>query len=359
MRLVFVFTATAFLASAFMFAGDGTKTSGPDQQAQATVLQQDRLVVHEWGTFTSFSGSDGVQLDFRPLVDNDLPPFVLNWAYPNGLSLLSKRRIRSFQRMETPVTYFYTDREREVSVRVGFPKGLLTEFYPPVRSVKPTYDPKVPTPLKNSQLDWGKIRLIPTDHFRPQFADRQLAQRMQTRIVQSLLPSVVGKNHYMYARETDSAIVHVHRSFDKKFPWALASDTFEKFLFYRGVGNFELPLSFEAKGERYFELTNTGPDTIRLLFLVTVKGKQVRFSKYESVQPGQTLTLEQSAKPSTVKRLSQAVVDSLIAEQLYEKEARAMVKTWQSSWFGEQGTRLFYIVPRRITDELLPLQIDP
>ncbi len=28
-----------------------------------------RLVVHEWGTFTNFSGSDGVKLEYRPLID--------------------------------------------------------------------------------------------------------------------------------------------------------------------------------------------------------------------------------------------------------------------------------------------------
>ena len=26
----------------------------------------DKLIVHEWGTFTTFSGSNGVHLDFRP-----------------------------------------------------------------------------------------------------------------------------------------------------------------------------------------------------------------------------------------------------------------------------------------------------
>ena len=36
-----------------------------------------------------------------------------------------------------------------------------------------------------------------------------------------------------------------------------------------------------------------------------------------------------------------------------------MVNTWRSSWFGETGTRLFYVVPRAITDELLPLEITP
>ena len=36
-----------------------------------------------------------------------------------------------------------------------------------------------------------------------------------------------------------------------------------------------------------------------------------------------------------------------------------MVNTWKSSWFGEQGTRLLYAVPRSITDKLLPLSISP
>ena len=50
-----------------------------------------------------------------------------------------------------------------------------------------------------------------------------------------------------------------------------------------------------------------------------------------------------------------------MAEGLYEKEARAMVKTWESSWFAEQGTgtRLLYTVPRRVTDTILRLKITP
>lgn len=36
-----------------------------------------------------------------------------------------------------------------------------------------------------------------------------------------------------------------------------------------------------------------------------------------------------------------------------------MVDTWRSSWFGESGTRLLYLVPSRLTHELLPLTIEP
>jgi regulator of protease activity HflC (stomatin/prohibitin superfamily) len=53
------------------------------------------------------------------------------------------------------------------------------------------------------------------------------------------------------------------------------------------------------------------------------------------------------------------MIRELTAAGLYEKEARAMVKTWDSAWFGEDGTRLLYLVPRARTDELLPLTIEP
>ena len=38
-----------------------------------------------------------------------------------------------------------------------------------------------------------------------------------------------------------------------------------------------------------------------------------------------------------------------------------MVKTWESSWFGNEGTgtRRLYTLPRRVTDTLLPLRINP
>jgi hypothetical protein len=48
----------------------------------------------------------------------------------------------------------------------------------------------------------------------------------------------------------------------------------------------------------------------------------------------------------------------LIAQGLYQDEARAMVETWRSSWF-EEGSRLLYIVPEAFVNEVLPLSISP
>jgi hypothetical protein len=53
------------------------------------------------------------------------------------------------------------------------------------------------------------------------------------------------------------------------------------------------------------------------------------------------------------------MAELLIGQGLYEKEARAMVKTWSKDWFGEDGTRVLYLVAEPVTTEFLPLTIDP
>ena len=333
------------------------------------------LVVHEWGTFTSFSGSDGIKLEFRPLVENDLPSFVFNRAKQTG-NWLGKFSITALQRMETPVTYFYTPVERDVSVRVEFPKGLLTEFYPPAREIAPEFalskdgalarlfsgvSEEGQVELKDSMIDWGTVHLIPPESLHADVADRELAARIGRHVEQTMTPEAQRFPHYATARETDSAIIqsrHLARNGNKYWPIP-AADYFEKFLFYRGVGNFELPLTLEAGPDGRYELTNSGADEIRSLFLVSVVGEEIRFKHYDGIDGHSSLVLEQSQDVQTVDGLAAAVAKALTSEGLYEKEAWAMVNTWKLSWFGEEGTRLFYSVPARITDELLPLHIEP
>ena len=48
----------------------------------------------------------------------------------------------------------------------------------------------------------------------------------------------------------------------------------------------------------------------------------------------------------------------LIAQGLYPAEAKAMIETWRDSWF-EEGSRLFYVVPRSAVDDILPIDIRP
>ncbi len=50
--------------------------------------------------------------------------------------------------------------------------------------------------------------------------------------------------------------------------------------------------------------------------------------------------------------------DTLVAQGLYRDEAHAMLESWRDSWF-EEGSRLFYIVPRPFVESVLPLSIHP
>src|SRR5262249_50906340 len=83
-------------------------------------------VAHEWGTFTSVQGSDGVLLDWRPLETSQLPKFVHDWARPGADRqaaanlIYGKGGLLTRQRMETPVIYFYSEKEQTVDVSVQF-----------------------------------------------------------------------------------------------------------------------------------------------------------------------------------------------------------------------------------------------
>src|SRR6266496_6474612 len=50
---------------------------GSASPSSKTLTRSENLVVHEWGTFTSIAGKDGVALEWRPLNGaSDLPKFV-------------------------------------------------------------------------------------------------------------------------------------------------------------------------------------------------------------------------------------------------------------------------------------------
>jgi hypothetical protein len=57
--------------------------------------------------------------------------------------------------------------------------------------------------------------------------------------------------------------------------------------------------------------------------------------------------------------LANQMRQALVSEGLYEREAAAMVKTWDDSWFGEPGTRVLYLLPQKWCDAVLPLKLTP
>ncbi len=288
----------------------------------AAAQDRPRLVVHEWGTFTSVSGSSGVALEWRPLAGpSDLPSFVYDATRPRPTTGPSdydprqrKKRMVCTVRMETPVLYFYADKETRVSVKVDFPKGKITEWYPAAREA-------------GSTIDWGTISVLPG--------------------AAPELPTEKGESHYYPARETDAAPVRV-------------GTQHEKFLFYRGAGTFDLPLKAGLdKGQ--VRVDNATKHRWSRLFLVNVKNGRLAYTVREpgSHKADEIWLTPIPSKESSVQALAADVVKTLTEEGLYRREAEAMVKTWRDTWFADKGMRVFYVVPRRITDELLPLTVSP
>lgn len=280
----------------------------------AGVFAEDRskLVVHEWGTFSTFSGSDGAYLKFYPN-DRDLPPFVysrhrdVKGGLPDVLVSL-----------ETPVTYFYSDKDRTASIQVDFPKGMMTDWFP--QASRP--------PIQG--LRWDNILI-----------------RGQGR---TLLPEQSGKGRYFAARETDASQLHITTQ---------GKQENERFLFYRGVGDFTMPFTVRALGNGAFSVTNSGKKEIPGLILVRVEGNKVYFKTSGALSPRSEVRLKESTTASTAERLGDAVANMLVEQGLYEKEARAMVKTWSADWFGQDGVRVLYVVAESLTNELLPIRIEP
>ena len=264
------------------------------------------MTVHEWGTFTSVAGIDGMPVKWRAGAyggEADLPCFVDRYVPRGGLA--------GTVRMETPVVYFYASKESTANVRVSFPSGTISKTYP-----------KVSRRVGGSTIEWQNVRIQPG--------------------AAANFP-VGGHSHYYAARETDAAPLQVGAQK-------------EKFLFYRGIGTFPLPISAETLEHGKILIKNRGKEPVHGLILFENRGGRQRYQFVGKVEGEITLDLE-----STRGDLAGVLLDFeriLIAEGLYPKEARAMIETWRDSWF-EEGARLFYIVPNRAVDSILPLEIKP
>jgi hypothetical protein len=308
---------------------------------------KENLVVHEWGTFLTVQGSDGVTLGGMVDSEEALPLFV------RERDLGGYSRAKMFTKMETPVTYFYTDRPRRVQVQVAMPQGLLTHWFPAVHQFGP---PKGEKTVSNSGsfLDWGDFEIIPDN--RPVTAvDAVLTPGL--RVPQ--LNSVPADNTWRFARETDSALVKFNSSRQERF---------EKFLFYRGLGMFDLPLEVRTTGTGdavRLALHNRGEQGLRGLFAVWVDHGMIRHAALSDLAGGATGEIDAAAFTAKVPladgvpSAKAAVADALVKEGLYAKEAQAMVNTWEKSYFRTEGLRILSVLPRTAVDVAIPIRITP
>lgn len=311
------------------------------------------FVAHEWGTFTSVQGADGVQFDWNPFVAPELPTFVYNTAGNGnpkiasvlpGLFVAGKTMMTSRQRMETPVIYFYSEKERTVDVEVQFNGGRITEWYPQLTNPKAqALQVGIGTGQVQSRagMRWTDVQLRPG-------ADEA-----------KLYPHDVTGSHYYAARETDAVPLRVTS--------ADGTAQHEKFLFYRGVAGFDAPLKVMQSGDhaQSVMLSNVAKQPLAALFLYSVRGDRAALVPVAKLKDGEyrqvEFDFEKLARPLAEIRaeISAKMRAALVSEGLYEKEAAAMVKTWDDSWFAEPGTRVLYTLPQQWTDGVLPLTFTP
>jgi hypothetical protein len=317
---VFFLTLTALLPRIFRAQ---SPSSEPDPY----------LTAHEWGTFTSIAGKDGHAVEWLPLTgSSDLPSFVEHFS---GVAF--KGGLLGTVRMETPVLYFYTNRETTVSVHVSFSKGLITEWYPRASHVYPV---SAVAPKFANFSDWSLYQKHPDGSIAWDSVELQPRNSAE-------FPSENRANHYYAARQTASTPLQIKTSNGVQT---------EKFLFYRGVSTFAVPISVTIHSDGSLLAENLTDPAIAAMLLFERRGHKLGF---RIAPPSDTNpTLDPPELNADMDSLKLAVVDMLIAQGLYQDEAQAMFETWRDSWF-EEGSRLLYIVPRPFVDSILPLNIQP
>lgn len=320
----------------------------------------DPFVVHEWGTFTSMSGSDGVALEGLSREEEALPEFVYSRTEirdcplrAQGWKGLEVAPDHVTQKMETPVLYFRSRSARKARVRVDFVGGLITQWYPVSDLLGPPERGAADGPLDMSKvgrsfLEWD-VDVLPLGAAAPAEA-----------------PRVSKDDPWHFAREVEASWL---RTTPRKGPERAGPVEAERYLFYRGLGNFPLSLTAEVSEGAKIRFRNRGAEPVRtvLLYEIRERGGELmgRMTTVPEVPAGGEARAELldgafwGDAPSVRAKLEHVVREVLVDRGLREDEALAMVRTWSRSWFTSEGMRALWIVPGKQVEALLPLSIQP
>jgi hypothetical protein len=222
-------------------------------------------------------------------------------------------------RMETPVIYFYAPREIAVNVRVRFPQGVITEWFPQPAG---THDAVINDAFRGD-IAWTHVTVTPG--------------------AAAVFPTGRDKNHYYVARQTDAAPLEV-------------GGKSERFLFYRGVGRRQPPINARVMPDGQIVVSHTSGAALGDIILFENRDGAIAYTAQHTSAPRAAFDALEPGGESLSPQMQ--LQTALVAHGLYPKEAKAIVETWRGSWF-EQGTRLFYIISGGALDDVLPLQIDP
>jgi hypothetical protein len=310
-------------------------------------------VAHEWGTMTSVQGSDGASMVGLHRDEEALPAFVQGRACQRQPCRCESNKCLEFrpdpaydlgvvQALETPVIYFYSTGPHAIEVHVGFPHGLISQWYPePI-----AFTPRAPIvvgdvkQIGGGSMTWNVTVLPPTDS------------------APALAPAPPG-SIWNPAREVKSNFIEASIGGERQF---------EKFIFYRGVGQFETPFKVRSLSDgRGLLLTNHSSSPIPAAFLLRFESGQGEIKKIGAIGANQSLEVRDvplitpsSPSSESYRQLASSMIgEALVQADLYDDEARALLDTWKRSYFGTPGLKILYIMPRAWADEYLPMRMSP
>ncbi|MEM1083199.1 MAG: hypothetical protein AAGI48_03685 [Verrucomicrobiota bacterium] len=317
--------------------------------------------LHEWGTFTTVSGSDGQLLIGLQREEEALPNYVrhhpgfkhvapaFGQLHPvPAFPIFTKRAplpVKNVKvKMETPVIYFHSEDPFTAKVKVGFKGGTIAQWYP-----ERSGGEKFPTSSgechpKRTHLDFAQ----PYDGAIEWKID--VLSREESRSTSLFNPEDILQ--WTYSRVPEANVVR-----DSK-------GNTEGFLFYRGLGSFDPGLITRISEDETLHLENlTGGEIPYTLVYERQPDGSTRWIEAGSIAEGQTLSTRQSqleARPKGFDReLFTILSENLTDQGLLASEAEAMVKTWWKSYFETPGLRVFWVLPQERTDAILPLSVEP
>ena len=296
------------------------------------------LIVHEWGTFTSFQSEEGITIAGINVDDEPVPSFV------HRLKELPVFTARSLParwsqgaprchsgvtlRLETPVLYFYPQSgfafEQSIDVRVRFNGGWLTEFYPAATADIAGFPNKLESRTQGD-LQWAGLRL-------------QSAAAPQ--------PPQTLERVWLAPREVRSSMVSTQ-------------DEAEKYLFYRGVGHLDAPIVTRQEADRVSVTMRQNGRAAKMWLVRVLPDGRLAYRTLRPSGDSYSTTLPTIPDDATtqVGALRNELSSALVAAGLYQDEAQAMLETWQLSYFDSEGLRVFFLLPQSWTDHYLPLSI--
>ena len=361
-RLTCLVLLTAGLTANACFAKNEPETDDLEKNLR------NKLIVHEWGTFTelqNFHGHSigGINTDDEPVPtfvhaagSQLLEPTVEPWRRKTAWFGKAMRRLDAVTtRLETPVVYFYPPANQMkpllVDVDVQLRGGWLSEFFPRANANSPGIRQRDLNPNAVGSLQWKNLEV-----------------------------GALGKNAADQVPETDEHVWLAPRKTQAALVRATNTKTgeaeVEKYLFYRGVGNFSGPLQLQTDLEndqihitsKLYAIGAGHPIRVANAWLVSVRDDgEVAFRAFGPFtvphdRVAQVDSIERSFLSTDysaghLEQLQQAMHSALVTDGLFEDEATAMLSTWRDAYFKSAGLRMFYVVPREWTDDRMPLTL--